>query len=87
MEIWFKPLTNAAWAVCFLNRGTNSQDVSFQWSEEQVSDNLSGGNTAFRTTTYTVRDLWAKKDLGNTASALNATIPGHDVLLLRLDRR
>ena len=24
VEVWFKPLSNDAWAMCFLNRGTNS---------------------------------------------------------------
>jgi alpha-galactosidase len=33
---------------------------------------------------YTIRDLWAGKDIGTTKKPLMSTIPGHDVLMLRL---
>jgi hypothetical protein len=31
-----------------------------------------------------VRDLWLKKDVGNTKKALITSVNGHDVLLLKL---
>jgi len=30
--------------------------------------------------------LWTKKDIGTTAAALTADVPGHDVLMLRLNK-
>ena len=85
VEVWFKPLTNNAWAMCLLNRGTNVQPVAFNWKNEAVTDDLSKREARFNTTTYKVRDVWAKKDMGTTAEALSAEVPGHDVLMLRLD--
>jgi hypothetical protein len=41
---------------------------------------------AYDTTTYGVRNLWTKKDIGTTAAALTADVPGHDVLMLRLHK-
>ena len=86
MEVWFKPLSNDAWAMCVLNRGTNSQSVTFNWKKETVKDDLSERKAGFATTTYQVRDLWAKTDLGTTAKTLTAEVPGHDVLMLRLEK-
>ena len=33
---------------------------------------------------YTVRDLWAHKDIGNTRDRLRGDIPPHGVLMVRL---
>jgi alpha-galactosidase len=87
VEVWFKPLSNDAWAMCLLNRGTNSQPVTFNWKNETVTDDLSKREARFDTTTYKIRDLWAKKDLGTTTETLTADVPGHDVLMLRLDKK
>jgi alpha-galactosidase len=86
VEVWFKPLSNESWAMCILNRGTNSQPVAFNWKSETVADALSKREAKFDTTTYGVRDLWAHKDLGTTKDALKAEVPGHDVLMLRLNK-
>jgi len=72
--------------MCVLNRSTNSQPVTFNWKNETVTDDLSKREAGFAATTYQVRDLWAKKDLGTTAETLTAEVPGHDVLMLRLDK-
>jgi alpha-galactosidase len=73
--------------MCVLNRGTNSQPVTFKWKKETVTDDLSKRQAKFGMTTYNVRDLWAKKDLGTTAQTLTAEVPDHDVLMLRLDKK
>lgn len=85
VEIWFKPLSNDAWAMCALNRGTNSQHVTFNWKAEKVADHFSKRDAQFDSNSYKVRDLWLKKGVGNTAEPLQAEIPGHDVLMLRLE--
>ena len=84
VEVWFKPLVNGAWAMTVLNRRATPQRVTFDWKKEEVSDSLSGRATHFATTTYRLRDLWAHKDVGTTSKALNAEVPGKDVLTLRL---
>ena len=86
VETWFKPLSDEAWAMCMLNRGTNAQSVSFDWKAQKVTDDVSKREAGFERTTYAVRDLWTGKDLGTTEDPLKAEIPGHDVLLLRLSK-
>jgi alpha-galactosidase len=34
--------------------------------------------------TYRIRDLWQKKDLGQTSTEFQAPVASHDVVLLRL---
>ncbi|MCO6478898.1 MAG: hypothetical protein J5I94_19845 [Phaeodactylibacter sp.] len=34
--------------------------------------------------TYLIRNLFGKRDIGNTDSNLKAVIPGHDCLMVRL---
>ena len=86
IEIWFKPLADNAWAMCVLNRGTTPQKVTFDWNTEKVADDFSKRDAHFDTTTYGLRDLWAKKDIGTTKEPLNTEVPGHDVLMLRLNK-
>jgi len=70
-----------------LDRSTRPQKVKFDWKKEKVNDDLSKRETRFGTTTYKVRDLWTKKDMGTTEETLTAELPGHDVLMLRLDKQ
>ena len=86
LEVWFKPLADGDWAMCVLNRSTRPQKVRFDWKNKKVSDDLSKREAGFDKTVYRVRDLWTKKDLGTTEATLNAELPGHDVLMLRLDK-
>jgi alpha-galactosidase len=86
VEVWFKPLENGDWAVVFLNRNTTARKVSFDWKNEKVADSLSKREARFDVTTYSLRDLWAKRDIGTTARPLSAEVPAHDVLMLRLKK-
>jgi alpha-galactosidase len=86
LEIWFKPLADGGWAMGVLNRSPRAQKIVFDWKTKIVVDDFSKRETQFNSTTYRVRDLWAKKDLGTTQSALDAEVPAHDVLLLRLTK-
>ena len=84
VEVWFKPLAGGDWAMTILNRATNAQKLTFDWPNEKVNDVFAKRAANFSTTTYTLRDLWAKKEIGTTQQALAAEIPGHDALMLRL---
>lgn len=84
LEIWFKPLMNDNWAVCFLNRSTKPINVNFAWNEHTIVDSIFNKAADFKTTTYSIRDLWAKKNIGNTSKDFTAIVPAHDVIMLKL---
>jgi alpha-galactosidase len=86
MQIWFKPLKDNDWAVCFVNRTNKPQRVDFNWGNEIVTDDISKRELNAQATTYKLRDLWNKKDLGDTRKPLGATVDAHGVLVLRLNK-
>lgn len=86
LQTWFKPLVHGGWAVCFLNRGSTLQKLSFNWKQNIVSDSLSPAQFNANKTTYTIKDLWMKKNNGTTDTTLHAVVPPHDVLMFRLTK-
>jgi len=84
VQIWFRPLHNGDWAVCFVNRSSVSKTIDFNWQNETVTDDLFNKALDPKTTTYQIRDLWTKKDLGTTKKILKANLLSHDVLMIRL---
>ena len=86
IEVWFKPLTDGAWAMCVLNRTARPQKFFFDWKAEPVADAFARRSAQFESTVYRVRDLWTRQVLGTTAEPLNAEVPSHDVLMVRLDK-
>jgi alpha-galactosidase len=86
LEIWFKPLADEDWVMCILNRGTTARQVEFSWQDEKIEDDFSGRKTLFGYRVYRTRNLWTDEDLGTTHKALKVEVPGHDVLMLRLNR-
>jgi len=84
VEIWFRPLAEGDWAMCVLNRNVEPRKVRFDWRREDVKDDLSGRRASFDASKYRVRDVWTGRELGTTADALVAEVPGHDVVMLRL---
>ena len=85
LHTWLKPLSEGKWAVCFLNRGTQDVSLSIDWKHFTVEDELSGQQLDTQKKAYTVRDIWAKKDLGTTGSTgLTTLLPGHDVFCVVL---
>jgi alpha-galactosidase len=86
LEVWVKPLMHGDLAVCFLNRSVTMQKVNFDWSQNIINDDLSKIYIKFENTTYKIRDLWAKKNIGSTNNVFKADISAHDVILLRLSK-
>jgi alpha-galactosidase len=84
VEFWFKPLDAGDWAFMALNRNKEPRKIAFDWKKESVADPLSKREATFGGRGYQLRDLWNGRSLGSTAKALDAELPGHDVLLLRL---
>lgn len=86
LEIWVKPLKNMELAVCFLNRSNTPKTIDFNWKEYPIDDGLSKYKIDFNSTTYNIRDLWAKKNIGTTTQNFKTIVPGRDVILLRLSK-
>lgn len=84
MEIWFKPLAGANWAVGFLNRKETAQNIKFNWKTEAVVDTIFNKTLNALHTNYTMQNLWTGKIVGNAADMLIAEVPAHDILLLQL---
>ncbi|MEO8073386.1 MAG: glycoside hydrolase family 27 protein, partial [Acidobacteriota bacterium] len=66
LEIWVKPLANDEWAICFLNRTNAAKNINFDWKSNFIKDDNFQKQLDAKKTTYKIRDLWAKKDLGTT---------------------
>jgi alpha-galactosidase len=86
LQIWFKPLSNDNWAVCFVNRSNKPKQIEFNWPSEIVNDDVSKRQLNTSETVYKLRDLWLHKDVGDTKKPLKATIGSHDVLVVKLTK-
>jgi len=86
LEIWYKPLKNGDWAICFLNRGSNPVDLNYDWKEKVIYDDVAKLELRFDKQTYVLQDLWVKKDIGKTSETLKSKITSHDILMLRLKK-
>jgi alpha-galactosidase len=74
LDVWAKQLADGSRAVALLNRGTAESQMSVSWSDIGYPDELSAS----------VRDLWAKKDIGKLKGAFSATVPSHGVVVIRV---
>jgi alpha-galactosidase len=72
-EIWVKELSNKEWAVCMLNTGTVAADLTMHWSSLWTVQGK-----------FTVRDVWAKKSIGDNSKPYTVRVASHDVVLFRL---
>jgi alpha-galactosidase len=84
LEVWVKPLMKGDWALCFLNRSAKVRKIDFDWSQNIIVDAFSKRTLNTNETKYILRDLWAKKNIGNTKKNLRTDILPHDVFLVRL---
>lgn len=84
VDTWIKPLANNEVAICFLNRSKKSVIVTYDFNQNPITDTVSKANINFNTTTYSIRDVWMKKDIGDTKKAWTGIVQGHDVVMLRL---
>lgn len=84
VNFWFKPLANGDWAFCILNVGKAPQKYTVDWQKFNINDELSKRSINFDTAVYNIRNLWTKKQEGNTKKIKKVMILGHDVLVYRL---
>ncbi len=73
-EVWAKDLADGGRAVILFNRGTAPATMAVSWTEIGLPYDAQPQ----------VRDLWAHKDLGRTKAPFVATVPPHDVVMIRV---
>jgi alpha-galactosidase len=73
-EIWARPLQDGSLAVVLFNRGENADQVEAQLQDMQLDSKHS----------FTVRDLWQRKDLGEFSGSFIAQIPGRGAVMAKV---
>lgn len=76
-EVWVKPLSKEEYAICFFNRSLAPYKLSYN-----VKEMLKSKYSTDRT--YTVRDVWMHKNVGNTNKNITGVVASHDILMFRL---
>jgi alpha-galactosidase len=84
VETWLKPLSGGDWAVAYLNRSKAPRTMDLNLGAVVITDTLSGRTLDTKATTYKLRDLWQKKEVGTTKKPLKVVVPSHDLLIFRL---
>ncbi|HSL20244.1 MAG TPA: alpha-galactosidase [Vicinamibacterales bacterium] len=74
LEVWSKPLEGSARAVILFNRGKAPATIAVSWQELGLPFD----------SPQPVRDLWQKKDVGAVKGTFSATVPPHDVVMVRV---
>jgi alpha-galactosidase len=72
LEVWSKQLADGGRAVALLNRSDKPAIIVANWQDVGYPSSLAGS----------VRDLWAKKDLGRRVGSYSAEVPRHGVVLV-----
>lgn len=73
MEIWMKPLADGRKAVGMFNREKRPMTMTLKLKDIGVTGSAK------------LRDLWAHKDLGSFTGSYTTRVPGHGVVLLRVE--
>lgn len=94
LEVYLKPLANNEYAICFFNRLNQAVNIEFNWKTMVLQATQAGKpliltpeierNDYSFSKIYNLRDVWQKKTVGNTGQSFKASLPAHDVVVLRL---
>jgi alpha-galactosidase len=84
LEVWVKPLSDANWAVTFLNRSEVAKKVNFDWKKNTIKDTDFGYEADFNKVTFKLKNLWTNKETGNTKKNFTADLASHDCIILKL---
>ena len=79
-EIWSKPLTGGAVAVALFNRAESAGTITLQLA----SVGIGAGTAASAAAASKLHDVWANQDVLAANGSYTASVPGHGVVLLRL---
>jgi len=72
LEVWSRPLWDGTLAVALFNRSEKPAEVTARWSDL----GLRGPQP--------VRDLWRRRDLGNSEGSFSAAVPPHGAVMLKV---
>jgi alpha-galactosidase len=72
LEVWVKPMADGSKAAGLFNRGESVMPVTAQFRDIVVGE------------TASVRDLWARKDLGSFKESFTAEVPRHGVVMIKV---
>ena len=75
LEVWAKQLADGGRAVALLNRTAAEANITVSWTALGYPDHVPAK----------VRDLWAKKDLGEKTGSFSASVPSHGVVMVRIE--
>lgn len=74
LEVWCKTLSNPATkAVALFNQSSEAADITVLWT-----------NLLFQPGNATVRDLWARADLGTFTNGFTTNVPSHGAVVLKI---
>lgn len=73
-EVWKKLLKDSSQAVILFNRSSSEKQISVSWQEVGFENDA----------LLHVRDLWQHKDVGYFKNSYSASVPSHDIVMLRL---
>jgi alpha-galactosidase len=73
LEVWVKPLADGSKAVGLFNLDWGPMPITVNFREIGAGDSV------------TVRDLWARKNLGVFKGGFTATVPKHGVVMIRVN--
>jgi alpha-galactosidase len=74
LEVWVKKMAGNQRVVVLFNRGNAPAQMALSWHELGLPFDAE----------LAVRDLWAKKDLGNVKGTFVTSVPSHDVVMVKL---
>ncbi len=76
LEVWARELADGSRAVVLFDRSAEPREIPVRWADIgwEAKDRVQ------------VRDLWERADRGAFAEGFSATVPSHDVVMLRLRR-
>jgi alpha-galactosidase len=74
LEIWMKPLADGAKAVGMFNREAHPMSMTLDLKAIGITGPAE------------LRDLWVHKDLGSFTESYTTSVPGHGVVLLKVER-
>jgi alpha-galactosidase len=74
-EVWIRELSGGRKAIGIFNRAAEAKEVTVRWADLGLSENSDR-----------LKDLWTQQDIKLEKPEYSATIPGHGVVLLRLEK-
>jgi alpha-galactosidase len=73
-EIWSRPLFDKTIAVAMFNKTNEPREISAKWSDLGIQGS------------QPVRNLWLRKDLGNSTGAFQASVTPHGAVMVKIGK-